>query len=257
VRRSFTITFWACMSVMLLASLQVFAARTQADTLAGKNSRTVADWRWQPERWKADTWTGPNRWHTCFMNSGLVYTRFAGWNGLNSWGNTEYEQGRDPWKTYGIFSRAVPLTSIQHITVTLRIVEAKVDIFVGVGSAYMDLWVNFSEPVGDKRLTWAELIVYLKTEKGLFFPFQEQGAYCNRICTDGNLTWYLVGYSCFGVESQWSTRTITVNDLISRLAQIYRVDISKGTVSCITFGVEAAQGEIAAEWSYLNYEFEV
>lgn len=191
------------------------------------------------------------------MNTEVVYTRFAGWNGVNSWGNTEYEEGRDPWKTCGITGRAVPLTAEQHLTVTLRITEGKVDPFLGIGNAYVDLWVNFSEPVGNRGLSWAELIVYFKTEKGVFYPFQQQGEYCNRVCSDGNLSWYLMGYSCFNVDSQWSTRAITVNDLINRLAQVYHVDISKGTVSCVTFGVEGAQGEISAEWSYLNYKYEL
>jgi hypothetical protein len=149
------------------------------------------------------------------------------------------------------------LTVTQHLTVTLRIVETKVDAFLGIGNAYVDLWVNFSQPVGNKGLTWAELIVYLKTEKGIFYPFQEQGTFSSRICHDGKLQWYMIGYSCFDADSQWTTRSISVNDLINRLAQTYRVDVSKGTVSCITFGVEAAQGEMAVEWNFLNYVYEL
>ncbi len=245
------------MCVLILGSLQMFAARPRSDSIVGSGSGESVDRRWQPERWKADFWKGPNKWHSCTINNSVVYTRFAGWNGLDSWGNTEYEQGRDPWRTYGIPSRAVPLTAVQRLEVRLRIAEAKVDSLIGIGNAYIDLWVNFSEPVGTRDLVWAELIIYLKTEKGLIYPFQEQGSYSNRICRDGNLRWYMIGYSCFDVDSQMGTRTIAINDLIVRLAQSYRVDIFKGTVSCITFGVEAAQGEMAVEWASLNYQYEL
>jgi hypothetical protein len=189
------------------------------------------------------------------MNTEVAYTRYAGWNGLNSWGNTEYEQGRDPWKTYGIPSYAVPLTLAQQVTVTSRIVEAKVDPKVGVASAYIDLWVNFSEPVGDQGLTWAEFIIYLRTEKGVLYPFQEPGSYSNTVVSDGDLVWYMIGYRSPEVELGRSTRTVSINELANRLAQAYHVDISKGTVSCITFGVEAAEGEMAVEWSYLDHNF--
>lgn len=255
MKRNFTIALCACISVLVLGSLQVFVARTQTDSLA--NLGSAVNRPWQPETWKAAFWTGPNKWHSCSMNSTMVYTRFAGWNGLNSWGNTEYERGRDPWKSYGKPSGSVPLTTKQRLTVSLRVVENKVDVLQGIGNAYVDLWVNFSEPVGNMGLRWAELIIYLKTEKGIFYPFQEQGSFSSKICKDGNLRWYMIGYSCFDVGSEWSTRTIAVNDLISRLSQVYGVVISKGTVSCVTFGVEAAQGEMAVEWSSLNYDYEL
>jgi hypothetical protein len=255
VKRGFAIVFSACMSVLILGSLQVLTARTKMDPFAGGNSNPDVKWCWQPESWQEDYWTGPNRWHDCSMNSEVAYTRFAGWNGLNSWGNTEYERGRDPWRTYGLPSYAVPLTLAQQVTVTSRIVEAKVDTVVGVASAYVDLWINFSEPVGEKGLTWAEFIVYLKTEKGVSYPFQEPSSYSNKVCSDGDLMWYMIGYRCPEVELTWSTRTININELTNRLAQVYRVDISKGTMSCITFGVEAAQGEMAVQWNYLNYEY--
>ncbi len=61
----------------------------------------------------------------------------------------------------------------------------------------------------------------------------------------------------FDVDSHMGTRTIAINDLEARLAQSYGVDIPKGTVSCITFGVEAAQREMAVEWTSLNYQYEL
>lgn len=178
--------------------------------------------------------------HNCSMSREVAITRFAGWSGPNSWGNTEYEQGRDPWKNYGNSSGSVPLTASQRLTVSLRILESKVDTVFGISNAYVDLWVNFSEPVGDNGLMWAELIVYLKTEKGVLYPFQEQGTYSSKICGDGNHTWYVIGYGCPAAGSVWSNREINMNDLINQLAQVFRVDLSKGTVSCIAFGVEGA-----------------
>lgn len=191
MKRRFVIVFSACMFIIVFVLLQVLVVQTQTGSFAGDSSNSNVGFGWQPESWQADFWSGPNKWHNCSMNSDFAYTRFAGWNGVNSWGNTKYERGRDPWKTYGIPSRAVPLTLDQQVTVTLRIVEARVDGVVGVASAYVDLWVNFSEPVGEKGLSWAELIVYLKTEKGALYPFQEPGSYSGKVCSDGDLMWYV------------------------------------------------------------------
>lgn len=254
VKRGFITALYACLLVTVIGVFQVLIVQIQTGSLAGNVSPSRVGWIWKPEEWEADLWTGPNKWHDYSFNSDFAYTRFAGWNGINSWGNTEYEQGRDPWQTYGLPTKAIPLVSAQQVTARLRIVEAKVDNKLGAASAYIDLWVNFSGPVGEKGLRWAELIVYLKTEKGALYSFQDQDSFSNRICTDGNLTWYMVGYRCLDADVEWSTRTIDINQLITQLADVYGVDISKGTVSCLTFGVEGAQGEIAAEWNYLKYK---
>jgi hypothetical protein len=254
VKKGVVTAFSVCVIIISLGGFQSLTASTQADSTVRAASTAHANWTLQPQGWEPDLWTGPNKWHTYSFNSDYAYTRFAGWNGVNSWGNTEYERGRDPWKAYGLPVDAVPLTAIQQLNVSLRVVEAKVDSKLGVASAYVDLWVNFSAPVGQDGLTWAELIVYLKTEKGVLYPFQEQESYSNRVCVDGNLKWYMIGYRCPDAGAVWSTRTIRINQLITRLADVYGVDISKGKVSCLAFGVEAAQGEMAAEWKSLIYE---
>ncbi len=242
------------MFVVVFSSLQVLIAQTQMNPSASGSSSTLVDGTWQPNAWQADVWTGQNKWHDWYMNSDVAYIWFAGWDGINSWGNTEYEQGRDPWGVYGMPFHAVPLTLAQQVTVTLRIVEAKVDAWAGVADAYVDLWVNFSQPVGTKGFVWAELIIYLKVEKGFFYPFPEQDSYSNMLRSDGALNWYMIGYRSQDVNSGWSTRTINVNALANRLAQDYHVDISRGTVSCVTFGIEGAQGEMTAQWNNMKFE---
>jgi hypothetical protein len=255
VKRSSAILCSACLSVLVIGIVQIPVGRNQTDSFLDENSNMRVG-SWQPDRWQVDFWSGPNMWHDCSMSSEVAYTRFAGWNGFESWGNTEYEQGHDPWKAYGMFNQSVPLTGIQQVSVEFRVVEAKVDSVRGAANAYVDLWINFSQPVGEKGLTWAEFIIYLKTEKGIVYPFQEPGSYSNKIRNDGDLTWYVIGYRCPDVEFGWNTRTININGLTNRLAQSYQVDIAKGTVSCITFGVEAAQGEMSVEWNHLMYEYD-
>jgi len=204
--------------------------------------------------WQADIWTQPNMYHTYSMGAGYAYTRFAGWNGINHWGNTEYEQGTDFWATYGNFPYPIPLTATQQLQTRSRITESHVDYWFGVANAYVNLWVTFTSPTGSAGLTRAEILIYLKTAKGVFYPFQGQNTYTQQIRSDAGLTWYLIAYRGYDIGTSFTTRTFNLNAVINRLSTVYGVDLSKGTVNAVTFGIEGAQGEMASEWDYVNYQ---
>lgn len=208
--------------------------------------------------WTGDIWYQPNNpshWHTYYISGGVAYTRFAGWQGINQWGNTEYEQGTDFYGLWGTPFTPIPLTVNQQVVVRGRVTEKHIDSWFGVVDMYVDLWVHFSEPTGTYGLTDAELLIYVSSLDGWLYPWHWPNTYGSLIASADGFTWYNINYRIpADIGSGWTTRTLNVNDLISRLNSVYGCDLSKGVVRCLSFGIEGAQGEMAAEWDYVKYQ---
>lgn len=235
--------------LMFIALLTLPSMITQAN--ASYYSTNYNPYFVDSSHWIPDTWTASRSWHTYTIADGVAYTRAAIWGSVYEWGNTEYEQGTDPWGNYDNLMYNPPLTFNQQLVVTSKITEQHVDFWVGQANAYVEFWVYFTEPVGNQGFQWAELQVYLKSKSGLFNPCPaRQNGYAVRTASN----WYHVMYRTNDVGSSFTTRTVSLQGLISRLQSTWNVDLTKGSVTCICFGVEAVKGEMTAIFDTVNYQ---
>lgn len=241
---------WKITLVLFLAMVLIATVPAQANVFYTTNyNPTFVD----SQHWYVDTW-GPTgkSWHTQSIAGGVSSTRAAIWGNWIQWGNTEYEQGTDPWATYGNLMYNPPLTTPQQLIVTARVTEKHVDWLFGQVNAYVEFWVCFDEPVGTHGYVWAELQIFLCSKAGWFNPcLARRNGYATRTVEN---SWYHVMYRVNNLGSSWSTRTISLQGLLDRLQSTWNIDISKGQVTCICFGVEGVRGEMTVQYDTVNFQ---
>lgn len=204
--------------------------------------------------WEIDLWSQGSTWHDYSLGGGTAMTRAAIWSGFNVWGNTEYQLGKDFWKVWGTGMYEIPLTIQQQVVTRGRVTEEYCS-WNGVVNMFGNWWIEFSEPVGPYGLTWAELIVYFSSKDGWLYPWQWNNSYKTQLRVEPEYSWYMVSYRVpQDIGGSWTTKTVNLNNLINLLTSRWGIDISKGMIKGIAFGIEGANGEMTAEWDYYQYQ---
>lgn len=191
--------------------------------------------------WDPDTWMQGSGSHSYNLGSGSAYT-YLTISGFNKWGNTEYEQGTDPWDTYGYLPYNIPADMPQRL-ITYSSASGSAHWLYGRTHSYVEFWLT-------DGTEWAEAMVILDSE-GLFYP---SNAGENQYWHNTNPGWYFVGYRHWNTGSSMTYRETNLNSIFNLLETHYSLDLSEWEVTCICFGVEATSGSESATWDYAQWD---
>lgn len=190
-------------------------------------------------------------WGTRDISGGEAYNRIATWGNICTWANSEFGQGRKPWGPIGAPLIPTPLFYGQYVVGRAKYIEDHIDWLFGQANAYVNLWIEFDEPVGVKGYKWAELLIYLKCHGSLFKPSQPLGTFLTRTRTEGDLSWYLVSHRMpSDIGQSYTDIHVLLDEFYLRLQSAFGVDIQHGKVVGITFGVESSRGEMSSRYDY-------
>lgn len=194
--------------------------------------------------WEVDTWMQGSGSHSYNLGSGTAYT-YLTISGYQDWGNTEYEQGTDPWYSYGTeLPYVVPLSVAQRLLTYSKRTTYSYNWFYGRVNKYFEIWATNGEE-------WAEIMVVFDSQ-GLFMPAEaSQNNYWAREHPGG---WYFVGYRHWNMGSGWTYRETNLNSIFNLLSSEFGLDLSEWYVSCLCFGVEGTSGSMGATWDYVQWD---
>jgi|GEM_PF-2901856 hypothetical protein len=190
---------------------------------------------------------------------GITYT----WRDLTGysnsiWGNTEFVQGYKPiWGTnpYGEPFNMVLLTATMQVSATAELVSTPVA--NNGANVYIDLWCEFNAGVGSLGYKNMEIIIYL----GCYGPSTMcgPGGHFTTTNNDGNGNyWYYAGYRVStNIGYSYANNVVNINNIISWEASKYGItstQLGTGAVVGLTFGVEASNSKLDAEWDYVAFQ---
>jgi len=190
-------------------------------------------------------------WASRDISGGEAYNRIATWGNINTWANSEFGQGRKPWGPIGIPLLPISLFNGQYVVARAKYIEDHIDWLLGQANVYVNLWIEFDEPVGTKGYKWAELLIYLKCHGSLFKPSQFSNTYLARTRTEGDLKWYMVSHRLQNdVGQNYIDIHVLLDGFYSRLQSVFGINLQHGKIVGITFGVESCRGEISSLHDY-------
>jgi len=191
--------------------------------------------------WQADTWMEGTGSHSYYISGGNAYT-YLTISGFNKWGNTEYEQGTDPWATYGNLPYTVTANLPQRLIVRSTS-SGSANWLYGRMNQYVEFWLT-------NGTHWAEAMIIHDSEGIIMQPMALQNSYW---ATQHSGGWYYVGYRHWDT-SGWTYRETNLNQVFNLLASEFGCNLSDWTVSCICVGVEGTSGTMSATWDYVIWD---
>lgn len=201
--------------------------------------------------WEADTWMEGTGSHSYSISGGEAYTRLT-ISGINDWGNTEYEQGTDPWATYGSGFTSVSADITQRLVTNSKVSERSVNWLFGLEQVYVEFWLHCEGGDGSHGYEWAEAMVIFDANSGLFMsPNAGQNGYWSKTAYD---EWYFVGYRHWNIGSSYTYKETNLNSIYGLLESQFGCDLDEWTVSCICVGVEGTSATVAAYWDYVFFD---
>jgi hypothetical protein len=210
-------------------------------------------------KWKVDLWGNGTHDPASNAQSNVgnsdAYAKYdATSQGYNIWGNTEYEQGYDPWGFWGsTWNIGTVLLSRPNQKISYR---AKLDTNelggAGVANAYINLWIMFQDPDhGGPEWGYGEIEIFLhKTNDST--PDQTPFAETRYDSTIGN--WYFVGYHATNLSADYTEGTVDLTPIINKFYDQWGIDLSSGGITGITFGVECERAKMKAIFDYVTYD---
>lgn len=172
---------------------------------------------WNPQYWNKSPYD------YCTMSNGYATTYRTDNTFPGTWGNAEYCQGYKPWGQVGPAFSPVLLNIQQRLVMSCRC-DSAVAFYWGQANMFVDLWVQFSGPVGNNGYSYAELLFY---PKQFGIGSQGENTYTTTTKTDGGISWYVCAYRNWDVGSSFTYKEINVNNIIDYM--------------CSQFGISQAQ----------------
>lgn len=214
--------------------------------------------KWELDRWDEGSGQQPPVLGSHDQNppgsDSTAYTYYDSRNTAGYWGNTEFEQAYDifrstPWGSTWP-AGVVPLTAPNQKISYSAILNSVGGAWNGQGNAYIDLWVQFASQTGDENLQYAEIIIYTHQNGLESISIGDTGW---RIHPDG---WYFIYHHATTLNtSNYTSANVDLNALINRLASEYNCNLDIGGVIGFTFGVESKLSYIGATYDYVTYHY--
>ena len=196
-----------------------------------------------PSSWGIGLWRAEAT-HDYWINGGKAYTYLHINEGYTTWGNTQYGQGNDVWSTWGDpLPYKVYLNTPQRlITMTKR-------------TAYGPNWFGarantFWEAWATNGTDFVEFMVILDS-RNLFNPYPFENGYFS---FRGEWGGALMGYRHWNQGTDWTYRETNLNWIYQIFENDYGADLSEWWVAGTTFGIEATNAYMGAEWEYVKWE---
>ena len=202
--------------------------------------------------WTVDTWMEGTGSHSYSISGGAAYT-YLTISDYQKWGNTEYEQGTDPWATYGSGFTPVQADYTLRLVTNSKVTQRSVNWAYGLEQTYVEFWLKHKYG-GDGTLgyEYAEAMIIFDANDGLFVsPNAGQNQYWHKTAYD---EWYFVGYRHWNVGSSYTYKETNLNSVFNQLDTYFGCDMSEWEVVCICVGVEGTSATVSAYWDYVIYD---
>ena len=221
--------------------------------------------KWEVDVWREGTHDPASNNYNNIGNS-TGYTKYdATSQSVGTWGNTEYEQGYDPWRytlngdqkifqpwgsTWYVGS-VVLNTPNQKITYRAKLDELDVQ-SGGEANAYLNLWIFFPQQggAGWYNYKYGEIEIYIHRSNHST-PDQTPFAELRHDPTD----WYFVGYHATNLSSNYTDFSVDLTAIINKFYTEWGVDLSTGAIAGITFGTECQHAKMKATFDYVKYQY--